>query len=168
MIFTWPFLFSSGAIFLKCINFFIDGWFSLSTACNRWGILLKFFPLEICVVLAAQFIIVVSIDSNDLRPDTFFYSDIAARALWYPPVFVGFFEHGGSAGVRLSKIICESNFRRHPWNYELSDELFSWIDFPFVLSAENEYEGAILNGGIIPWHQIFLITSIWTTFISNS
>jgi len=80
-----------------------------------------------------------------------------------PICFLGFFEYGGSAGVRLSKIICESNFRRHPWNYELSDELFSWIDFPFVLSAENEYEGASLNGGIIPWHLIYLTAPIWTS-----
>ena len=90
MMLTRPF-FARCAIFVKCISFFNDSWFSLSTACNRWGILLKFFPLEICGVLAAQFIIVVSIDSNDLRPDTFFYSDIAARALWYPPVFWDFF-----------------------------------------------------------------------------
>ena len=84
--------------------FFIDGWFSLSTACNRWGILLKFFPLEICVVLAAQFIIVVSIDSNDLRPDTFFYSDIAARALWYPPVFWDFLNMEAQLGLGLVRL----------------------------------------------------------------
>ena len=112
----------------------------------------KFFPFKICGRPIYHF----GVD-RFVWPSTsyFFYSEIAARVEG-THLFFGIFGYGDSAGVRLSEIICESNFRRHQWNYELSDELFSWIDFPFVLSAENEYEGAISNGGTIPWYKFSL------------
>ena len=59
------------------------------------------------------------------------------------------------AGVGLNEIICESNFRRYHGNYELSDELFLWKDFPFVLSAENEYEVAVQDGRIISLEELY-------------
>ena len=123
----------------------------------------KFFPFKICGRPIYHF----GVD-RFVWPSTsyFFYSEIAARVEG-THLFFGIFRYGDSAGVRLSEIICESNFRRHQWNYELSDELFSWIDFPFVLSAENEYEGAISNGGTIPWYKFFLTTPIWSLTISN-
>ena len=122
----------------------------------------KFFPFKICGRPIYHF----GVD-RFVWPSTsyFFYSEITAQEGTH--LFFGIFGYGDSAGVRLSEIICESNFRRHQWNYELSDELFSWIDFPFVLSAENEYEGAISNGGTIPWHLFFLTAPIWFHAISN-